>query len=53
MTGYQTQSNGLVAYKKQSGLGVAASGASANQLRISGGNGIKLAQSGNSVSRGA
>ncbi|BAL77030.1 phage tail tube protein [Bradyrhizobium cosmicum] len=41
---YQTQSNGLVAYKKQSGLGVAASGSGANQLRISGGNGIKLSK---------
>jgi hypothetical protein len=27
MTGYQTQSNGLIAYKKQSGLGTPASGA--------------------------
>lgn len=41
---YQTNSNGLIAYKKQSGLGVAASGAAASQLRIAGGNGIKLSK---------
>lgn len=44
MTTYQTLSNGLIAYKKQSGLGTAASGSGANQLRIAGGNGIKLAK---------
>ncbi|EJN15689.1 hypothetical protein PMI42_00706 [Bradyrhizobium sp. YR681] len=41
---YQTQSNGSVAYKKQSGLGVAASGAGASQLRLAGGAGIKLSK---------
>ena len=41
---YQTGSNALVAYKKQTGLGVAASGAGANVLRLSGGNGLKLAK---------
>lgn len=41
---YQTNSNGLIAYKKQSGLGTPASGSSANQLRIAGGNGLKLSK---------
>jgi tail tube protein len=45
MTTYQTGSNALIAYKKQSGLGVPASGAGANVLRIAGGNGIKLSKS--------
>src|SRR5215831_204883 len=44
MTTYQTGSDALIAYKKQSGLGVAASGAGANVLRIAGGNGLKLAK---------
>jgi hypothetical protein len=44
MTGYQTNSNGLIAYKKQSGLGTPASGSGANQLRIAGGAGIKLSK---------
>src|SRR5262245_14446568 len=44
MTTYQTGSNGQVSYKKQAGLGVAASGAGANVLRISGGAGVKLAK---------
>jgi hypothetical protein len=44
MTDYQTGSNVLVAYKKQAGRGVPASGAGANVLRIAGGNGIKLAK---------
>lgn len=41
---YQTSSNGLIAYKKQSGLLTPASGAGANQLRIAGGAGIKLSK---------
>jgi hypothetical protein len=41
---YQTNSNGLIAFKKQSGLGTAASGSGANLLRIAGGNGIKLSK---------
>jgi hypothetical protein len=45
MTTYQTGSNALIAYKKQAGLGVAASGAGASVLRIAGGNGIKFAKS--------
>jgi hypothetical protein len=45
MTTYQTGSNALIAYKKQADLGVPASGAGANVLRIAGGNGIKLAKS--------
>jgi hypothetical protein len=44
MTTYQSNSNGLVAYKKQSALGTAASGSGANQLRIAGGNGLKLSK---------
>ncbi|WLA68076.1 hypothetical protein [Bradyrhizobium diazoefficiens] len=32
---YQTQSNGLIAYKKPSGLGTPASGSGATQLRFS------------------
>jgi hypothetical protein len=43
-TNYQTGSNALIAYKKQTGLGVVASGAGANVLRIAGGNGVKLAK---------
>lgn len=39
---YQTNSNGLVAFKKQSGLGVAATGAGASLLRLSGGAGLSL-----------
>lgn len=42
MTVYQTNSNGLVAFKKQSGLGAAATGAGASLLRLSGGAGISL-----------
>jgi tail tube protein len=45
MTTYQTGSNALIAYKKQADLGMPASGAGANVLRIAGGNGIKLAKS--------
>jgi Phage tail tube protein len=45
MTTYQTGSNALIAYKRQAGLGVPASGAGANVLRIAGGNGVKLAKS--------
>jgi hypothetical protein len=41
---YQTNSNALIAYKKQAGLGTPASGAAASVLRLSGGNGIKLAK---------
>lgn len=41
---YQTNSNALIAYKKQAGLGTPASGASASILRLAGGNGIKLAK---------
>jgi hypothetical protein len=41
---YQRNSNGLVAYKKQAGLGTPASGSSASLLRLSGGNGIKLSK---------
>jgi hypothetical protein len=44
MPNFQTGSNALVAYKKQAGLGVPASGASANVLRIAGGAGVKLAK---------
>lgn len=39
---YQTQSNGYVAYKAQSGLGVPASGSGASVLRTSGGAGGRL-----------
>lgn len=41
---YQSNFNGLVAYKAQSALGTPASGASASVLRVAGGNGIKLAK---------
>jgi hypothetical protein len=41
---YQTNSNALVAYKKQAGLGTIAAGAGASLLRIAGGNGVKLAK---------
>jgi hypothetical protein len=41
---YQSNSNGLVAYKAQTGLGAAASGAGANLLRIAGGAGLKLSK---------
>ena len=44
MTVYQSNSNALVAYKKQAGLGTPASGSSASLLRLSGGNGIKLSK---------
>jgi hypothetical protein len=43
-TTYQTGSNARIAYKKQAGLGVPASGAGANVLRIAGGAGVKLAK---------
>lgn len=42
MTVYQSNSNALVAYKKQSALGTQASGASANVLRTAGGQGVKV-----------
>lgn len=41
---YQSQSAGLVAYKVQSGLGSQASGSGATQLRIAGGNGIRVSK---------
>jgi hypothetical protein len=41
---FQTNSNALIAYKKQSGLGTAAAGSAASLLRIAGGNGIKLSK---------
>jgi hypothetical protein len=44
MTNYQTGSNAQIAYKKQADRGVPANGAGASVLRISGGNGIKLAK---------
>lgn len=40
--GYQTNFNALVARKRQAGLGVQASGASAKVIRTTGGNGAKL-----------
>jgi hypothetical protein len=39
---YQTQSNSIVAYKAQSGLGVPATGAGASILRVAGGSGGSL-----------
>ena len=45
MPTFQTGSNASVAYKKQAGLREPANGAGANVLRISGGNGLKLAKS--------
>ncbi len=44
MPSFQTGSNVQVAYKKQADLGVPASGAGANVLRIAGGAGVKLAK---------
>jgi hypothetical protein len=44
MTVYQSNSNGYVAYKVQSGLGSASSGSSATVLRTAGGTGIKLSK---------
>jgi hypothetical protein len=41
---FQTNSNALIAYKKQAGLGTPASGAGANVLRVSGGAGLKAAK---------
>ncbi|CAL77415.1 hypothetical protein BRADO3638 [Bradyrhizobium sp. ORS 278] len=41
---YQSNFNALIAYKAQTGLGTAASGAGANQLRLSGGQGAKLSK---------
>lgn len=41
---FQSNSAGYVAYKVQSGLGVPSSGASANQLRLAGGPGLKLSK---------
>jgi hypothetical protein len=41
---YQSNSNAYVAYKVQSALGTAASGAAASVFRISGGNGIKASK---------
>src|SRR3954468_22693217 len=39
---YQSNSAGLVAFKAQSGLGAAATGAGASVLRIAGGDGVNL-----------
>lgn len=44
MSEYQSNSNALVARKRQSGLGVQASGASGKVIRTAGGSGIKLAK---------
>lgn len=44
MTVYQSNSNALIAYKKQAGLGTPASGSAASVLRIAGGAGVKLAK---------
>jgi hypothetical protein len=41
---FQTNSNALIAYKKQSGLGTPAAGSAASLLRIAGGNGVKLSK---------
>src|SRR5215470_2978652 len=44
MSTYQTGSNAQISYKKQTGRGVAASGAGASVLRIAGGAGVKSAK---------
>jgi len=41
---YQTNSNALIAYKKQAALGTAATGTGASILRIAGGNGLRLSK---------
>ncbi|MGX1046551.1 phage tail tube protein [Bradyrhizobium diazoefficiens] len=41
---FQTNQNGLVAYKKQATLGTPATGAGASLLRLTGGNGLRLSK---------